>query len=168
MSRRGRLLRGLAAGLLALLLLGAVSHLQPLPARLSLQSRLRVGATFSAEPVDALPPTLRFFAGGDQSVRGYAYQSLGLKDATGKVVGGKQLLTTSLELERALPRNWGVSIFHDAGNAFEAFSAVRLHQGAGVGLHYRTQVGSLNLSLARRLWDEHPGWRIHFSVGAFL
>jgi translocation and assembly module TamA len=149
-------------------LLGAVSHLQPLPALLSLQSRLRVGATFSADPVDALPPTLRFFAGGDQSVRGYAYQSLGLRDATGKVIGGKQLLATSLELERALPRNWGVSLFHDAGNAFEAFSGVRLHQGAGVGLHYRSPVGSLNLSLARRIRDEHPGWRVHFSVGAFL
>jgi len=149
-------------------LLGAVSHLQPLPARLSLQSRLRVGATFSAEPVDALPPTLRFFAGGDQSVRGYAYQSLGLRDAAGKVVGGKQLLATSLELERALPRNWGVSIFHDAGNAFASFKGVRLHQGAGVGLHYRSPVGSLNLSLARRIRDEAPGWRIHFSVGAFL
>jgi translocation and assembly module TamA len=149
-------------------LLGAVSHLQPLPARLSFQSRLRVGATFSADPVDALPPTLRFFAGGDQSVRGYGYQSLGLRDASGKVVGGKQLLTTSLELERALPRNWGVSIFHDAGNAFESFQTVRLHQGAGVGLHYRSPVGSLNLSLARRIQDEHPGWRIHFTVGAFL
>lgn len=149
-------------------LLGAVSHLLPLPGRLSLQSRVRAGATFSADPVDALPPTLRFYAGGDQSVRGYAYQSLGARDAAGKVVGGKQLLTTSLELERALPRNWGVSIFHDAGNAFESFNGVRLHQGAGVGLHYRSPVGSLNLSLARRIRDDHPGWRIHFTVGAFL
>ena len=149
-------------------LLGAVSHLQPLPARLALQSRLRVGATFSSDPVDALPPTLRFFAGGDQSVRGYGYQSLGPRDAAGKVVGGKQLLTTSLELERALPKNWGVSIFHDAGNTFESFQSIRLHQGAGVGLHYRSPVGSLNLSLARRIFDEQPGWRIHFTVGAFL
>jgi translocation and assembly module TamA len=149
-------------------LLGAVSFLQPLPARLSLQTRLRVGATFSSDPVDALPPTLRFFAGGDQSVRGYGYQSLGDRDATGKVVGGRQLLTTSLELERALPRNWGVSLFHDAGNAFDSFKGVRLHQGAGVGLHYRSPVGSLNLSLARRIFDEHPGWRIHFTVGTFL
>jgi len=148
--------------------LGAVTHLQSLPARLSLQSRLSIGTTFSKDPVDALSPTLRFYAGGDQSVRGYGYQTLGTLDSAGKVVGGKQLLTTSLELERALPRNWGVSIFHDAGNAFESFKDLRLHQGAGVGLHYRSPVGSLNLSLARRIFDEQPGWRIHFTVGAFL
>jgi len=149
-------------------LLGTVTHLQPLPARLSLQSRFRIGATFSKDPVDALPPTLRFYAGGDQSVRGYGYQTLGPRDSAGKVVGGKQFLVTGLELERALGGPWGISIFHDAGNAFETFKGVRLHQGAGVGVHYRSPVGNLNLSLARRIRDENPGWRIHFSVGAFL
>jgi translocation and assembly module TamA len=148
--------------------LGGVTHLQPLPARLSLQSRFRIGATFSKDPGDALPPTLRFYAGGDQSVRGYGYQTLGPRDGDGKVVGGKQLLVTGLELERALGGPWGVSIFHDAGNAFESFKGVQLHQGAGVGVHYRSPVGNLNLSLARRIRDEHPGWRIHFTVGAFL
>lgn len=148
--------------------LGAVTHLQPLPARLSLQSRFRLGTTFSKDPVDTLPPSLRFYAGGDQSVRGYGYQTLGPLDSAGKVVGGKQFLVTGLELERALAGPWGVSIFHDAGNAFDSFKGVRLHQGAGVGVHYRSPVGNLNLSFARRIRDENPGWRIHFTVGAFL
>jgi translocation and assembly module TamA len=148
--------------------LGNVTHLQPLQARLSLQSRFGIGTTFSKDSVDALPPTLRFYAGGDQSVRGYGYQTLGTRDSAGKVVGGKQLLVTGLELERALAGPWGVSIFHDAGNAFESFNRVRLHQGAGVGIHYRSPVGNLNLSLARRIHDENPGWRIHFTVGTFL
>jgi translocation and assembly module TamA len=148
--------------------LGAVTHLQPLPAELSLQSRFSIAATFSKDPVDALPPTLRFYAGGDQSVRGYGYQTLGPRDSAGKVVGGKQLLVAGLELERALAGPWAVSIFHDAGNAFESFKEVRLHQGAGVGVHYRSPVGNLNLYLARRIRDENPGWRIHFTVGVFL
>ena len=123
------------------------------------------GITLLSDPLSDLPPSLRFFAGGDQSVRGYAYQSLGPRDATGQVVGGKHLLVGSVELERALFKDWGVSTFYDAGNAFDSFTEVSLLQGAGVGLHYYTPVGALNLSLARQIGVDDPGFRIHFTVG---
>jgi translocation and assembly module TamA len=141
------------------------SYLLPLPWRLSLHTRAKAGATLSSDSFGDIPPSLRFFAGGDQSVRGYSYRSLSPRDASGKVVGGKQLLTSSIELERALFKDWGVSSFLDTGNTFNSFSAVKLFHGAGVGLHYYTSVGALNLSVAQPLGVEKPSIHIHFTVG---
>lgn len=141
------------------------SYLLPLPWRLSLHVRAKAGVTMLSDPLRDIPPSLRFFTGGDQSVRGYSYQSLGPRDARGQIVGGKQLLISSIELERALFKNWGVSIFYDAGNSFNSFSTISLFQGAGVGLHYYTSVGALNLSVARPLGVDNSSIHIHFTVG---
>jgi len=141
------------------------SHLLRLPWRLSLHTRAKGGATLLSDPLSDIPPSLRFFTGGDQSVRGYSYQSLGPRDASGQVVGGKQLLAGSIELERALRKDWGVSVFYDAGNTFNSFSSFTVAQGRGVGLHYYTSVGGLNLSLAQPLGVENPSLHIHFTVG---
>lgn len=141
------------------------SYLLPLSWRFSLHMRAKAGITVFSDPLSDLPPSLRFFAGGDQSVRGYNYQSLGPRDVTGQVVGGKHLLAGSVELVRALFKDWGVSTFYDAGNAFDSFTGVRLFQGAGVGLHYYTPVGALNLSLARQVGVEDPNFHLHFTVG---
>jgi len=141
------------------------SHLLPLPWRLSLHTRAKAGATMLNDPLRDIPPSLRFFTGGDQSVRGYSYKSLGPRDASGKVVGGKQLLVGSIELERALFKDWGVSLFYDTGNTFDSFSDISMFQGAGAGLHYYTSVGALNLSVARPLGVERPTIHFHFTVG---
>ena len=141
------------------------NYLVPLPWRLSLRTRAKTGTTFLSDSVREIPPSLRFFAGGDQSVRGYEYKSLGPRDASGDVVGGKQLLSGSIELERALFEDWGVSLFYDAGNAFDSFSSFSLFQGTGVTLHYYTRVGALNLSLARSVGVDDPSFRIHLTVG---
>jgi translocation and assembly module TamA len=145
--------------------LAEASHILPLPWRLSLHTRAKVGVTLLSDPLRDIPPSLRFFTGGDQSVRGYSFQSLGPRDAKGQVVGGKQLLIGSIELERALFKDWGVSLFYDAGNSFNSFSAVSLFKGAGVGLHYYTSVGALNLSVAWPLGVDNPALHIHFTVG---
>lgn len=141
------------------------SHLLPLPWRLSLHSRAHAGATLLNDPLSSIPPSLRFFTGGDQSVRGYSYKSLGPRDTSGKVTGGEQLLVGSVELERALFKDWGVSVFYDIGNTFNSLSAVSLAQGAGVGLHYYSSVGALNLSVARPLGGDNPSFHFHFTVG---
>jgi translocation and assembly module TamA len=137
----------------------------PLPGRFFLHTRAKAARSLLSDPLSDLPPSLRFFAGGDQSVRGYAFQSLGPQDATGQVVGGKQLLFGSLELERGIGEDWGASVFYDTGNAFDSFSDLRMAQGAGVGLHYYTPVGTLNFSVARQINVADPGFRIHFTVG---
>lgn len=142
--------------------------LLPLPWRLSLYSRFKGAVTLLSDPLSDIPPSLRFFAGGDRSVRGYAYQSLGPLDASGRVEGGKHLLVGSAELERALGEDWGVSVFYDAGNAFNSFLDYRLLQGAGIGLHYYTRVGALNLSVARQIGVDDPGYHLHFTVGFAL
>ena len=141
------------------------SYLVPLPWRLSLHTRAKGAATLLDDHFSTIPPSLRFFTGGDQSVRGYSYQSLGPRDAAGKVTGGKQLLTGSVELERALFTDWGVSIFYDAGNTFNTLSNAGIAQGAGVGLHYYTSVGGLNLSIAKPLQEGSSSIHIHFTVG---
>jgi translocation and assembly module TamA len=146
-------------------LLTEASHILSLPWRLSLTTSARANITFFSDPLSDLPPSLRFFAGGSQSVRGYAYQSLGPRDASGNVVGGKHLLTGCVELQRAILEDWAASVFYNAGNAFDSFTDVALFQAAGVGVHYFSPVGALNLSVARTIGVEDPGYRIHFTVG---
>jgi translocation and assembly module TamA len=142
--------------------------LTPLPGGFSLLLRSQTGFTFLRSAFDQVPVTLRFFAGGDRSVRGYAYQSLGPKDANGNVIGGKFLLFGSIELEKALGKSWGIAGFYDTGNAFDTFSDIALAQGAGVGIHYYSAVGPIRLDVARQLGVPRPGIRIHFTVGVFL
>jgi translocation and assembly module TamA len=107
--RGGHPYLGSDTGLLQLLASGNL--LLDLPARWSLLIRLSTGWTLQNEPLEEIPASLRFFAGGDRSVRGYAYQSLGPMDEDGDVIGGKYLLVGSLELERALGESWGVAVF---------------------------------------------------------
>jgi translocation and assembly module TamA len=81
------------------------------------------------------------------------------------VVGGKHLLTGSLELERALGKSWGVACFYDAGNAFNRLTDLQWAQGVGVGLRYYTAVGPFRLDLARRIGVYSDAYRLHISMG---
>jgi translocation and assembly module TamA len=145
--------------------LGSANTLQPLPWGFSVFARGQAGSTWQNEPLREIPPSLRFFAGGDQSVRGYGYQTLGPSDSSGKVVGGKNLLVGSVELERALSENWGVALFYDAGNAFDSFSDYEIFQGAGFGVRRYTLVGPVKVDLARQVGVLDPSIRLHVSIG---
>ena len=142
--------------------------LLPLPYGFSFIPRVQLGATWQRNPVTALPPTLRFYAGGDRSVRGYTYQSLGPKDASGNVIGGKNLIVGSLELEYALGKNWGIAAFYDVGNAFNNTNNLRLAQGAGVGIRYYTLAGPIRIDVARQINVDNPGFQLHISLGFAL
>ncbi len=141
------------------------SFLVPLPERFSVFFRFRGGTTWHRHSFNNLPVSLRYFAGGDRSVRGYKYNSLGPVNEDGDVVGGKHLLVGSVELERRFLRQWGAAIFYDAGNAFDSFENYRLKQGAGIGLRYFTQIGAVRLDLARQLGQRNNRVRLHLSVG---
>ncbi|MEJ2697428.1 MAG: autotransporter assembly complex protein TamA [Candidatus Sulfobium sp.] len=136
-----------------------------LPWRLSIMSRFKAGITLQSEAFRQLPASLRFFAGGSRSVRGYSYQSLGPKDSNGDVIGGKNILVGSVELDRAISTNWGVAAFFDAGNAFDRLTDFTLYKGAGVGVRYYTKIGGIRLDLARQVGVSHPGYRVHLTVG---
>jgi translocation and assembly module TamA len=145
--------------------IGSGNILVPLPARFSVFARVKAGSTWQNEPLRELPPSLRFFAGGDQSVRGYGYQDLGPRDENGDVIGGKNLLVGSVELERALGENWGVAVFYDAGNAFDNFSDYEIFEGAGIGVRRYTPIGPVRIDFARQLGVQDPSTRLHIGVG---
>ena len=148
--------------------LANADFLYPLPHGFSLIPRIQLGTTWQDNPVTDLPPTLRFYAGGDRSVRGYTYQSLGPKDAAGNVIGGKNLIVGSLEVEYALAKNWGVVVFYDVGNAFNSTGDLRLAQGAGVGLRYYTVAGPIRVDVARQINVDDPKFQLHVSLGFAL
>jgi translocation and assembly module TamA len=115
----------------------------------------------------SLPASERFFAGGDQSVRGYDYQTLAPVDSSGKVVGGRYLATASLEADYLLVGDYGAALFVDAGNADDTFLP-ELKVGVGIGFRWRSPVGMLRFDLARPLNDPNNSFRIHISIGPDL
>jgi translocation and assembly module TamA len=143
----------------------AANALLDLPAGFSLFSRVQANTTLQGDPLEEVPPELRFFAGGDQSIRGYAYQSVGPQNELGQVIGGRHLLVGSVELERALGVNWGVALFYDAGNAFNNFPEFVWRQGAGLGVRRYTLVGPIKIDIARQIGLADPSYRLHLSVG---
>ena len=129
-------------------------------------ARLNAGATDSNDFAE-LPPSIRFFAGGDESVRGFDYDSLGPKDADGNVVGGNNLLVASLEYERHLKGNFYGAIFVDAGNAFND-TDFEAEVGAGIGIKWRSPLGPIRLYLGYPVSDSNESLRVHLRLGADL
>lgn len=149
------LLQGLVAG----------NALLPLPGKMALLLRAQGGVTFQNERLAEVPASLRFYAGGDQSVRGYGYQTLGPRDSSGKVIGGKHLAVGSVELEKYLGPNWSVATFYDLGNAFNSPSELEWGMGAGIGVRRYTVVGPIKVDLARQIGEPDPSFRLHISIG---
>jgi len=115
---------------------------------------------------DDLPLSQRFFAGGDRSVRGFAFQSLGPQDEQGRVIGGQYLGVASIELEQLIWGDWGAAVFVDHGNALADLDDP-LRTGAGVGLRYRSPVGVFRVDVAKAIdGDESP--RLHLSLSVDL
>ncbi len=108
--------------------------------------RGEIGKVFSAS-AQGIPQQELFRAGGVGSVRGYAYQSLGVEQG-GAVVGGRALLTASVEAVHWLLPRWGAALFVDAGNAADSFQALHPVLGYGVGLRWRSPAGLLSINLA--------------------
>ncbi len=70
-----------------------------------------------SETFDKVPPDLRFFAGGDRSIRGYKYKSISPKDDDGKLIGASKLATGSLEYQYNVSGKWWGAVFVDSGEA---------------------------------------------------
>ena len=117
--------------------------------------------------LDSMPLSQRFFAGGDNSVRGYAYNELGPKDAYGNVVGGKHLLVGSVELDHKIAGSWSGAVFYDTGNAINSMSD-KLVAGAGVGLRWNSPVGPVRFDFAWALDKQTDRFRLHVVIGPEL
>lgn len=134
--------------------------------------RAELGTTV-ADQFDLLPPSMRFYAGGDNSVRGYGYQQIGesLTDFRNRryVFGGKHLVTGSVEFERMFTRQWGGAVFVDAGDAFNETNELDWQVGVGVGLRWRSPVGPVRVDIARGLGDQaQDSVRLHLTIGPDL
>jgi translocation and assembly module TamA len=123
--------------------------------------RGELGTTL-ANATSNVPSDYLFRTGGDQTVRGYAYQSLGVRKGAA-VTGGRALAVASVEYTRWVTEDWGAAVFFDAGNAADDFGNFQLVKGVGVGARWRSPVGPLNLDVAHGLDDGKL--RLHFSVG---
>jgi translocation and assembly module TamA len=116
----------------------------------------------------ALPPQLRFFAGGDRSVRGYGYQAIGPRNSYDRVIGGRNLLVASTEVEHYFTRNWGIAAFVDAGNAFDGFD-YRPRLGTGLGVRWLSPVGMIRVDVGVPIHDAHAhGVQLHVVIGPDL
>ncbi|MDY7560097.1 autotransporter assembly complex family protein [Pseudomonas sp. CCC3.2] len=115
----------------------------------------------------SIPPSLRFFAGGDQSVRGYDYQTLSPTNSNGDRVGGRYMVAGSVEYQYSIAEKWRIATFIDQGNAINSLQLPSLKTGIGVGIRWVSPVGPLRLDLAHAL-DDNGGIRLHFSMGPEL
>lgn len=114
-----------------------------------------------------IPPSLRFFAGGDQSVRGYDYQRLSPENSDGDRIGGRYMVAGSVEYQYSIAEKWRLATFVDQGNSFDKLELPNLKTGVGVGVRWVSPVGPIRLDLAHAL-DDDGGIRLHFSMGPEL
>ncbi len=119
------------------------------------------------EEFEKLSPSLRFFAGGDNNIRGYGYESISPVDESGALTGAKYILSSTLEYQYRVYGNWWAATFYDIGDAFN--DTPEWKSGAGVGIRWASPVGPVSFDFAWGL-DEKPNneFRIHFSLGPEL
>ena len=131
-----------------------------------LLSRLEIGATAADQLVD-LPSSVRFFAGGDNSVRGYGYQRLGPENEDGDVIGGRHMMVGSVEYDIPFLNSWSWALFMDGGNAYDRLVDFEPAYGVGTGIRWRSPIGPIRLDLARPS-DGRDNVRVHISMGTDL
>ncbi len=150
---------------------GAITTLTP---GHRLVGRLELGAAWVDDSDRTeLAPSLNFFAGGAQSIRGFAYQSIGNteevenEDGTTRriVVGGDKLVVGSVEYQYDYNDNWRAALFSDFGDAFDS-GEFDSHYSLGFGIHYLTVVGAIKAQIAYPLSEDDPSWRFHLDIGA--
>lgn len=130
-------------------------------------ARIALATTaFEGDPASPeFPASLRYFAGGDRSVRGYGYREIGPR-FDGEVIGGLHRVEASLEYQFFPVERWGTALFVDVGDAFNRRAEFDSKPGVGLGLRWRSPVGPVGLDLARGLDREAGGGtRLHLAFG---
>ena len=141
-------------------------YLQSIGEKQRLIARASLGASWT-DDFNRIPPSLRYFAGGDRSIRGYAFENIGSRDSAGNNIGGRYLGAGSLEYEYYFKPDWAVAAFVDGGDAFVDDFKMRI--GAGAGVHWQSPVGPIKVDVGHG-FDKQYGdnIRLHISIGAEL
>ncbi len=126
-----------------------------------------IGTTAIREDFQKLPVSLRFFTGGETSIRGYNYNSMGPTNEQNNVIGGKNLLIASIEYEHLMWKNWGIAGFLDSGGTFNYLVKPTIKTGAGIGVRWRSPVGPVRIDIATGLNRQPEDSLLHlsFSIG---
>ncbi|MGF1757998.1 autotransporter assembly complex protein TamA [Photobacterium sagamiensis] len=128
---------------------------------------LRVdGGAVIADKIEDVPPSMRFFVGGDNSLRGYNYESIAPRDDQGQLIGGQYMLTSSLEYQYRVYGDWWGAVFYDYGSAW--IDNPHWLSGTGVGVRWASPVGPIRLDFAWGLDREEDKFKIHFILGPEL
>ena len=118
---------------------------------------------------DQVPPDLRFFAGGDRSVRGYDYKSISPENDEGELTGASRLAVGSIEYQYNVTGKWWGAVFVDAGEAVNDFNSRDFKIGAGVGVRWASPLGPIKFDIARPVSDrEEKGWQFYIGLGPEL
>jgi len=128
-------------------------------------ARAELGAILTND-FERVPSSLRFFAGGDQSIRGFNYNQVSPLDDIGDLTGGRYLVTASLEYAYPIFEQWRLATFIDAGTSTNDFDE-EIKWGTGIGVHYLSVVGPIRLYIARPS-DDSSAFQIHFAIGPEL
>ncbi|EOL8965356.1 autotransporter assembly complex protein TamA [Cronobacter dublinensis] len=118
---------------------------------------------------ERVPPDLRFFAGGDRSIRGYKYKSISPENDDGKLTGASKLATGSLEYQYNVTGKWWGAVFVDSGEAVNDIKQSNFKTGAGVGVRWQSPVGPIKLDFAVPVGDkEEHGLQFYIGLGPEL
>lgn len=127
-------------------------------------TRFEIGYLHTKD-IQKIPPALRFFAGGDRSVRGYGYKKISPKDKQGKLIGGSKIATGTLEYQYQVYPHWWLATFVDAGLAANQFSVKELRYGSGIGIRWASPVGAIKFDIATPIRDKEGSKNIQFYIG---
>ncbi len=118
---------------------------------------------------ERLPPSLRFFAGGDRSIRGYKYESISPRDSDGKLTGASKMGTGSVEYQYNVTGKWWGAMFIDSGEAVNNLTKNDLKTGAGIGVRWASPVGPIKFDIATPVGDpDKHGVQFYIGLGPEL
>ncbi len=132
--------------------------------RIRFLGRARLGYTES-DNFDKLPTRVRFFSGGDSRVRGFDFETIGVTNESGEVIGGDRLIEYSVELDHAIGDDWAVAAFSDAASVSISDFSGSFRRSAGIGLRWYSPLGPIRFDIAKPIDSEGGSIRFHLRLG---
>ncbi len=148
-------------------LIGSYKYLRELIEKHTVIASFQYGA-FTSNKLEDVPVTQRFFAGGDNSIRGFPFREVSPRNTEEVAIGGRYLEVVNLEYNYRFRDHWSGAFFVDGGRAFNNFDT-GYSVGSGFGIRWQSPVGPFRVDIATPISDNDTGpVRVHLSLGAEL